>query len=109
MDVQNSSFQRRLRMLLAQEFAARGYFLDAESFYDRIPLQSLETDELELLLRIAMASKETALAALRLDALEKIKPQSEILHACRAAEDQGKDSKFCMQRWWQWLRRKYKR
>jgi hypothetical protein len=109
MDTQNSPFKRRLRLLLAQEFAARGYFLDAESFYGRVPLNSLQSDELELLCRVAMASGEEALAHLRLEALKVKNPESEILRTGFFSKDQSKGIKCCKWRWWQWLRRASKR
>ena len=67
MHSQNSPFERRLRLLIAQEFAARGYYLDAEGFFDRMPLHELELDELELLASVALAAKHKPLAILRFE------------------------------------------
>ncbi len=108
MEVHNSPFQRRMRLLLAQEFAARGYYLDAESFYERLPLHSLKTDELELLVKTAVASGDKTQTVIRFEALEKLSPQSEVLQAIRAVREQAKNPGHCKQRWWQWLQQKCK-
>lgn len=106
MDIRASPFQHRLRRLLAQEFAARGYYLDVESFYDRIPLQSLEVADLELLLQVALASREIPLARVRLVALEKSAPQSEVLQRCRATLESESECSVDKVRGWRGLLRK---
>jgi hypothetical protein len=73
----NSPFERRLRLLIAQEFAARGYYLDAEAYFDRVPLHDLELDELELLAKVAMAAKHKSLAISRLEEWKRRKPEDE--------------------------------
>ena len=72
---QNSPFERRLRLLIAQEFAARGYYLDAEGFFDRMPLHELEFDELELLASVALAAKHKPLAISRFEEWRRRKPE----------------------------------
>lgn len=74
---QNSPFERRLRLLIAQEFAARGYYLDAEGFFDRVPLHELEVDELELLASVALAAKHKELAISRFEEWKRRKPEDE--------------------------------
>lgn len=84
---QNSPFERRLRLLIAQEFAARGYYLDAEGFFDRVPLHELESDELELLASVALAAKHKPLAILRFQEWTRRKPDDK--HA-QAGLDEAK-------------------
>jgi len=50
---EGDAVERRLRLLVAREFAARGYYLDAESFYDGGRMETMEDEELELLARVA--------------------------------------------------------
>jgi hypothetical protein len=71
----NSPFERRLRLFIAQEFAARGYYLDAEGFFDRVPLHELELDELELLASVALAAKHKPLAISRFEEWRSRKPE----------------------------------
>lgn len=74
---QKSLFERRLRLLIAQEFAARGYYLDAEAYFDRMPLHDLELDELELLAQVALAAKHKSLAISRFEEWKRRKPEDE--------------------------------
>jgi hypothetical protein len=59
---------------MTQEFAARGYYLDAEGFFDRVPLHELELDELELLASVALAGKHKPLAIIRFEEWRRRKP-----------------------------------
>jgi hypothetical protein len=98
MKVQDAPFTRRLRLLLAQEFAARGYYLDAESFYLHVPEHELGTNDLELLIKTAVARQDHQLTETRLERLKKTCPSSELLQGgdllgrCRPR-----------QKWWHWL------
>jgi hypothetical protein len=78
---QNSPFERRLRLLIAQEFAARGYYLDAEGFFDRVPLHELELDELELLAKVALAAKHKSLAISRFEEWRRRNPNDKTAQA----------------------------
>ena len=73
---QNSPFERRLRLLIAQEFAARGYYLDAEGFFDRVPFSELNNEELALLARIALAGGNKSLAMVRFDEWSRREPSN---------------------------------
>ena len=77
----NSPFERRLRILIAQEFAARGYYLDAESFFDGLPLHELELDELVLLANLALAAKHKPLAISRFEEWRRRKPNDQTAQA----------------------------
>lgn len=77
----NSPFERRLRLLIAQEFAARGYYLDTEGFFDRVPLHELELDELELLASVALAAKHKPLAISRFEEWRRRKPNDKTAQA----------------------------
>jgi hypothetical protein len=81
MRLQNSPFGRRLCLLVAQEFAARGYHLDAEGFFDRVPLHELELDELELLARAALAARHQPLAISRFEEWKRRKPDDKTAQA----------------------------
>ena len=67
-----TSFDRRLRLLIAREFASRGYYLDAESFFERVGLTELNSDELALLVVCAAGAKSQASFDSRLERLKKI-------------------------------------
>ena len=48
-----AAVERRLRLLVAREFAARGYYLDAEGMYVGSKLEQMSSEELELLAKVA--------------------------------------------------------
>ena len=73
---QNSPFERRLRLLIAQEFAARGYYLDAEGFFDRVPFSELNHEELAFLARIALAGGNKSLATVRFEEWSRREPSN---------------------------------
>ena len=50
---ESDPFARRFRLLLAQEFASRGYLLDAEGFFKDQRMEDMSTAELDLLARVA--------------------------------------------------------
>jgi len=74
MQSSHSQFQRRLRLLLAQEFAARGYFLDAEGFFHQVSVQDLDAEELALLGKIALVAKNQKQAVSRFERLIQLQP-----------------------------------
>ena len=59
------SFDRRLRLLIATEFASRGYYLDAEGMFAEARGEALTVDELELLAKIAANRGDWHAAELR--------------------------------------------
>ena len=67
-----TSFDRRLRLLIAREFASRGYYLDAEGFFGCVGLTELNSDELALLVVCAAGTKSQASFDSRLERMEKI-------------------------------------
>ena len=77
MQASQSQFQRRLRLLLAQEFAARGYFLDAEGFFHQVPVEDLDAEELALLAKVALAAKNQKQAVSRFERLIRLQPTNE--------------------------------
>jgi len=77
----NSPLERRLRLLVAQEFAARGYYLDAEEFFGRVPMHDLDLDELELLAKVALAAKHKSLAISRFEEWTHRKPDDKTAQA----------------------------
>jgi hypothetical protein len=50
---ETDAVERRLRLLVAREFAARGYYLDAEGMYVQSKAEQMGTEELELLAKVA--------------------------------------------------------
>lgn len=81
------SFQRRLRLLLAQEFAARGYFLEAEGFFHQVPVEDLDAEELALLAKVALAAKNQKQAISRFERLIRLQPTNEDAKAGRLAAE----------------------
>jgi Flp pilus assembly protein TadD len=77
MQASQSQFQRRLRLLLAQEFAARGYFLDAEGFFHQVPVEDLDAEELALLAKVALAAKNQKQAVSRFERLVRLQPTNQ--------------------------------
>lgn len=77
MTINHSLFQRRLRLLLAKEFAARGYFLEAEGFFHQVPIGGLGVEELALLSKMALISGNQKLAKLRFQQLLKLQPTNQ--------------------------------
>ena len=67
-------FDRRLRLLIAREFASRGYYLDAESFFEGIGLAEFDSDELALLALCANKMQSEAVFGSRIERLEKLDP-----------------------------------
>ena len=49
-------FEQRLRLIIAREFAARGYYLDVEGMYEGTITEALSPEELELLAKVAALS-----------------------------------------------------
>lgn len=76
--IKNSSpFDRRLRLLIAREFAARGYYLEAEGFFHRVSLEDLDIEELDLLGNTALAAKNKKQAVSRFERLISLQPANE--------------------------------
>lgn len=67
-------FERRLRLLVAREFASRGYYLDAEGFYNRVGITDLDADELVLLVHCATATNAQSHLDSRMKHLEHLNP-----------------------------------
>jgi len=77
MQASQSHFQRRLRLLLAQEFAARGYFLEAEGFFHQVSVEDLDGEELALLGKVALAAKNQKQAVSRFERLIHLQPTNQ--------------------------------
>lgn len=77
MPTDHSHFQRRLRLLLAQEFAARGYFLEAEGFFYQVSVEDLDAEELALLGKVALAAKNQKQAVSRFERLIRLQPTNQ--------------------------------
>jgi len=73
----HASFPRRLRLLLAQEFAARGYYLEAEGFFHQVSVDDLDAEELALLGRVALAVKNQKQAVSRFERLVRLQPTNQ--------------------------------
>lgn len=67
-------FERRLRLLIAREFASRGYYLDAEGFYNRVEIPDLNADELVLLIHCATATNAQSPLDARMKHLAHLDP-----------------------------------
>ena len=61
--------ERRLRLLVAREFAARGYCLDVEGMYEHARTDAMTPEELELLAKVAALSGDWAAAERRFELL----------------------------------------
>lgn len=92
MDAHHLTFQRRLRLLLAQEFAARGYYLDAESFFHGLTDESLIAEELTLLAKVALAARNRRLAVSRFERLARLRPSNQEAQAGLVAAKELKTS-----------------
>ena len=77
MQASHSQFQRRLRLLLAQEFAARGYYLEAEGYFNQVSVEHLDVEELALLAKVALAAKNQKQAVSRFERLIRLQPTNE--------------------------------
>lgn len=60
---------RRLRLLVAREFATRGYHLDVEGMFERVGTETMNEEELELLAKAAALRGDWTLAEKRFGAM----------------------------------------
>jgi|GEM_PF-2488976 len=81
MSASHNPFERRLRLLLAQEFASRGYYLEAEGFFHQVSMEDLDAEELTLLAKVALSSKNQKQAITRFERLASLQPVNETAKA----------------------------
>lgn len=61
----SKAFDQRLRLLMARDYAARGYYLEAEGMFANVSMDSLAVDELELLAKAAALNSDWRVAERR--------------------------------------------
>lgn len=61
----SKAFDQRLRALIARDYAARGYYLEAEGMFANVSMDSLAVDELELLAKAAALNGDWRVAERR--------------------------------------------
>jgi len=61
--------ERRLRLLVAREFASRGYGLDVEGMYENARVEAMTPEELELLANVAAQRGDWSRAEKRFELL----------------------------------------
>ena len=61
----SKAFDQRLRLLMARDYAARGYYLEAEGMFANVNMDSLAVDELELLAKTAALNSDWRVAERR--------------------------------------------
>lgn len=66
--------ERRLRLLFAREFASRGYYFEAETYFSCLQRSQLDPEELLLMARIACATNRFDCATQLVERLVELQP-----------------------------------
>jgi len=61
----SNPFERRLRLLIAREFASRGYYLDVEGMFSDTRHEGISVEESELLANVAAKRGDWHIAEVR--------------------------------------------